>query len=165
MAATCLGLSMWAHVAAGGTVHLSLSLLAGGLALSGMCVAAADSRRSFGGILSVVLLSQVGLHLFAGAGGGHHGEPADVSAGPAMFAYHVVAGILLSALLANGERLVWALWSLACLPRVPDLGEPVPATEPPAAVPTYRPAIRVRLDVGLVGPPMRAPPAGVTAQV
>ncbi|NED94871.1 hypothetical protein G1H11_06050 [Phytoactinopolyspora alkaliphila] len=159
LAAACLGMSVGAHVAAGGAVHMSAGVLAGGLALAVICVAAADARRSFGGILGVVLLSQVGLHLFAGAGG-HHADPAGLGLTPAMVAFHGVAAVLVSLVLAHGERLVWALWSLARLPRVPRLGLVVPDAGAPRLVRDYRPVLALCRDLHLTGPDTRAPPAG-----
>jgi hypothetical protein len=159
LAAACLGMSMAAHVAAGGAVHLSAGMLAGGLALAAICVAAADVRRSFGGILGVVLLSQVSLHLFAGAGS-HHADPAGFGLTPAMVAFHSVAAVLVSLVLAHGERLVWALWGLARLPRVPRLGAVVPGADAPHVARDYRPLLAVRQDLFHTGPDTRAPPAG-----
>lgn len=162
LSAACLGMSLGAHAAAGGTVHVSTDMLAAAAALSVMCVAAADARRSFGGILGVVLLSQLVLHLLAGAGG-HHTAAEIHGFTPAMLASHMLAGVILSALLAQGERLVWALWRLTgLLPRVPMSGEPMPAGRGPVLtidVPLAQPH---RRDLCLGGPGMRAPPAGLS---
>ncbi|WP_123788580.1 hypothetical protein [Phytoactinopolyspora halophila] len=162
LATTCLGMSLAAHVAAGGVVHLSVDVVAGGLALSAMCVAAADTRRSFGGILGVVVLSQLVLHLFAGAGG-HHGEVSSYGWTPTMLASHVIAAVVLSALLAHGERLVWALWGLTrLLPRVPPVQDVSPPAGPaPSVLQSYRPICRNLRDLCLSGPGTRAPPAGL----
>jgi hypothetical protein len=91
-----------------------------------MCVAAAERRQGIAGIAVVVTLSQVVLHLMM--------PPAEASAGmapaapgPAMIGWHAVAAVLASLLLAHGERLAWALWSLTGLPRVPRGVRPVPA--------------------------------------
>ncbi|NDL59842.1 hypothetical protein [Phytoactinopolyspora mesophila] len=107
----CLLLSLFAHVCAGGAVEISMGLVIGGLALSAMCVAAADARRGFGTIVAVVGLSQVVFHLLAGLGG-HHAVGAHLGAVPAMVGSHVVATLIISVLLAQGERLIWALFSL-----------------------------------------------------
>ncbi|WP_129668954.1 hypothetical protein [Phytoactinopolyspora endophytica] len=157
LAAVCLGMSMVAHVVAGGVVHVTSGMVAGGAALSAMCIAAADTRRSFGGILAVVLLSQVGLHLFAGAGG-HHVESAGYGWTMSMVASHAVAAVVVSAMLAYAERLVWALWSLARLPRVPRMGDPVPAADGPVIGRAYRLVPTVGPILCLGGPGTRGPP-------
>ncbi|NEE03858.1 hypothetical protein [Phytoactinopolyspora halotolerans] len=157
LAVCCLAMSLVAHAAAGGAVHVTSGTVVGGLALSGMCIAAADARRSFGGILTVVLLSQIGLHLFAGAGG-HHVESSGYGWSPGMVASHAVAAVAVSVLLAHAERLVWALWSLTRLPRVPLLGDPAPALNSLIIVRSYRPKPVACSALWLGGPGTRGPP-------
>lgn len=157
LAVVCLTMSMTAHGAAGGAVHLSPGLLIGGLALSVICVAAADARRSFGGIVAVVLTSQVVLHLFAGAGD-HVAEPAGFGLTSEMVAYHAIVAVTASALLAYGERLVWALWGLARLPATPVLGTLVPGGASPAIPRAYEPVRPVAQELRLGGLTSRAPP-------
>jgi hypothetical protein len=157
LAAFCLVMSMTAHAAAGGAVHVSSGLLIGGMALSVICVAAADTRRSFGGILAVVIVSQIAMHLFAGVGG-HHVESASFGWTAEMIIYHVVAAVLLSTLLAHGERLLWAMFDLAQLPRIPLVSSPVPEEREPVLLDTREPIRPASLEPCLSGLSGRAPP-------
>lgn len=158
LAGVCLVMSLTAHGSAGGTVHLSPGLLLGGLALSVICIAAADARRSFGGIAGVVLTSQVVLHLLAGAGN-HLADPVGTELTTEMVAYHVLAAVAVSVLLAHGEQLMWALWDLARLPAMPVLRLPIPDDVSPVVTRAYdviRPAVQ---ELRLGGLTSRAPPA------
>lgn len=129
LSGACLALSLAAHSAGGGDLHLPLGVVVFGLLLSGLCVAAADTRRSFGGILAVMAISQVVLHLVAGASAHHGGSAIANPPGLGMVAAHVVGALVTSAVLAHGERTVWTLWSLLRVTVVtPDL--PVIPTPP-----------------------------------
>lgn len=137
-------------------MHLTEGLLFGWLLLSAMCVAAADRRRGVAGIAAVVTVSQVVLHLLMPPAG----ATADAMATPTaeMIGWHAAAAIVASLLLAHGERLAWALWSLTGLPRVPLGAQPVPMTASATAVVcTGRGPGRGRILPG--GATRRGPPA------
>lgn len=160
LAVVCLALSLSAHVAAGGQVHLSGGLLFGGLLLSIMCVAAAQSQGSFAGIVATVLLSQPVLHLLASAST-HPADPAALVPSPLMVTYHVVGALVLSALLAGGDRVIWAFAALSRLPRVPRAVTLAVPSAPSAAV--GRPAAGFEpqhLVLALAGLGRRGPPHG-----
>lgn len=124
LAQVCLALSAGAHAAAEGTVHLTDGMLFAWLLLSALCVAAAERRRNLAGIAAVVVVSQVVLHLLAPIST-HDVTTSAPSA--EMIGWHAVAALVASLLLAHGERLAWAAWSLARLPRLPLGPYPVPA--------------------------------------
>lgn len=158
LAAACLTLSLGAHVAAGGQVHLSSGLLFGGLLLSAMCVAAAQSQGGFAGIAATVVLSQPALHLLAGAST-HAGDAAARVPDLLMVAFHAAAAIAVSVLLAGGDRVIWALAGLSQLPRIP---APMSAAVAPAVVdvpvaaPGFVPRhlVVAKAGVGRRGPPL-----------
>ncbi len=158
LATICLVMSLAAHAAAGGDVHVSPGLLLGGAALSVICVAAADTRRTFGGILSVVAVSQVALHLFAGASG-HQVETPAYGWTPQMIVFHAVAGLVVSALLAWGERLLWALFDLARPWRRPGVAGPVRVAEAPTVRRVFTPGWRVCREPFVDAPATRGPPS------
>jgi hypothetical protein len=132
LAQVCLALSTGAHAAAEGTVHLTDGMLFGWLLLSALCVAAAERKRTLAGIAAVVLVSQVVLHLLSPVSG-HDGTLTSAPSAE-MIGWHAVAAVVASVLLAHGERLAWALWSLAGLPRVPLTVHAEPAAAGPAPV-------------------------------
>lgn len=142
---------------AGGAVHLSMPMLLGALGLGALCAAAADVRRSFGEIFTVVLLAQPVLHLLASMGG--HGPHAGaLSMTAPMAAAHVGAALVVSALLADAERAVWTLAGLFLPVRIP---QPVPFCHcAPPAIPTFDDAPTPLFSVALAssvsrrGPPM-----------
>lgn len=107
LAAGCLLVSLTAHVLAGGGLHLSPGFVAGGLLLSASCVFLARTYATTREIAVVVGLSQVFLHVFASLCAHDDASP---SAG--MVAAHLVAAVVVTALLAQGERAVWVLRGL-----------------------------------------------------
>jgi hypothetical protein len=108
LAGCCLLLATVAHVAAGGAAPGLEPALLGGVMLSLVCVAAADRRRSFAGILGVVAVSQPVLHVLLSLS---HEATATATVVPdrGMVLAHVVAGLAVAALLAGAEAAVWAL--------------------------------------------------------
>jgi hypothetical protein len=127
--------SIGGHALAGGPVHVSGPMVLGVLALGAMCVAAADVRRTFPEILAVVLLAQPPLHLLASLGGHDHSAPVSLtaeSAGitPSMLIAHGAAALLVSVLLADVERLWWALDGLRWRTRLPEYVAAVPVATP-----------------------------------
>ena len=162
VAQVCLALSVGSHAAAGGPVHLNARTGFAWLALSFLCVAAAQRRRRFAGIVTTVMASQVVLHLVmtpAHSQMDHsmHGAGAATAPDAAMIAGHVIAAVLASILLNYGEHLVWAVWCRARLPRVPSTLYPAPAEDHPALVPV---AVRAPDDGRLYdgGATRRGPP-------
>ncbi|WP_141711888.1 hypothetical protein [Jiangella alba] len=158
LATFCLLMSMGAHVAAGGSPPLSPGLLlcAGLLVVS--CVAAADRRRGFGGIVTVAGVSQVVFHLLS-AGGDHGGSAAVVTPGPGMVLAHVVATLVVGAALACGERLVWSLAALCGVVRALRLVRCCPPPGPaPAAAAFAAPRPVRRWILARSGPAWRGPP-------
>ncbi|TDC50018.1 hypothetical protein E1212_16490 [Jiangella ureilytica] len=154
LAQVCLALSAGAHAAAEGTVHLTDGMLFAWLLLSALCVAAAERRRNLAGIATVVVVSQVVLHLLAPIS--TH-DVATAAPSAEMIGWHVVAALLASLLLAHGERLAWAVWSLAGPPRVPLTLHPVPAVAGPAPVGWVR-RVPVHGRVHSGGATRRGPP-------
>lgn len=157
LAALTVLLSVGGHALAGGAVHLSMPMLIGAAALGGLCVAAADVRRSFGEIFAVVLLAQPVLHLLASMGG-HGPQSAPMSMTAGMAVAHVGAALVASVLLADAERAFWALAGLFSPVRLPS---PVPACRcAPPGVSTYDDAPEPLFSVALAssvsrrGPPM-----------
>jgi hypothetical protein len=160
--------SMGGHVLAGGSVHLSGPAVLGVVALGAICVAAADTRRSTGEILPVVLVAQPVLHLLASMGGHAHAvQPApDPSAGSGaglpMVAAHVAAAALVSLLLAHADRLVWSLDGLRV--RVPTTAVPtVPAWRPLVVPRRPAPGVPARAALRAV-PARRGPPVVAVAR-
>src|SRR5690606_31744375 len=130
----CLALSLGAHSAGGGQVHVSPVVVLYGLLLSAICIAAADAQRGFAGIFAVMAVSQVVLHLVA-SGGAHHGAAtAAVAPDAAMVVARAVGALALSAMLAYGERILWALYSILLLPLAALAVRGVPAPPRTAAV-------------------------------
>lgn len=132
LAGFCATLSLTAHVVAGGRWHMAPGMLVLSLLLAAVCVAAADRRRGFAGILTVVGLSQVVFHLLAGGGGHHHGAGSGGGSGAGMVLAHAVAAVLVSAGLAHGERLLWSLYALLGVRRAAVLFRPLPVRRPSA---------------------------------
>lgn len=152
LATVCLALSLGGHAAGGGQVQLTEGLLFGGLLLSAICVAAAERRRTFAGIAAVVVVSQVVLHLVAQAST----HTATTTQPLEMIAWHGVAALVASVLLAQGERLAWDLWSLTRLPRIPRFVRLLPAVVRP--LPDVAPAQRPASDTVLAGGATRRGP-------
>ncbi len=161
LAGFCLLLSLTAHVAGGGTPHLSPGLLVAGALLAVVCVAAADQQRGLGGIVAVLGTSQVLFHLLS-AGGEHGGTvSATVTPGASMVLAHAVAAAIVGVLLAHGERLIWSLVTLCGVLRAILLACQPPHTAPAGTPPA--PALeRANLPQGVFprsGPAWRGPPA------
>lgn len=151
-------ISVGGHALAGGTVHLSMPMLLGAAGLGALCVAAADVRRSFGEIFAVVLLAQPVLHLLASMGGhGPHAAPMAMTS--TMAAAHVGAALVVSAMLADAERALWALAALFLPVRLP---APAPTCRcAPPAVPTFDDAPAPLFSVALASPVWRRGPPTV----
>ena len=152
-------ISIGGHALGGGEVHLSLPLILGGAALGGICVAAADVRRSFPEILAVVLLAQPPLHLLASIGA-HHGTagPPSSSVSVTMVLAHAAAALVVSVLLADAERALWTLaglFRLVPIPRPVSLRPLVPArVSVPDGEPTPLAGVLLASSVSRRGPPV-----------
>ncbi|PSL07021.1 hypothetical protein CLV30_102410 [Haloactinopolyspora alba] len=137
LACLCLVVSLLGHAAGGGAVHVTAGLLAGGLVVAGSCIAVAGAQRGFVGILVATTAAQLLLHLLAGAEA-HHGHAGAAPSGPGMITAHVLASLVVSAIVADGERLVWTLCALVTTRRLRallDVTAPAPPTaSAPAAV-------------------------------
>lgn len=158
LAMFCLLMSMGAHVAAGGRPPLSPGLLLCAGLLAVICVAAADRRRGFAGIVAVAGVSQVVFHLLS-AGGEHGGSAVVVTPGAAMVLTHVVATVVIGAALACGERLVWSLASLCGVVRALLLVRCCPPPGPaPAGAAFAAPRPARRWVLARSGPAWRGPP-------
>lgn len=160
LAAAAVLVSLLGHVAGGGALAPSAPLALGGALLGALCVAAADARRSLPAVLATVLAAQPVLHLLAGLGGthAHTAHPHAQVDVLAMATGHVAAAVVASVLLAEGDRVLFALDALAarCV-----LGALLPGPAPAAAQaspPVSTPAELVsRLWADAVG--RRGPPA------
>lgn len=156
--------SLGGHALAGGTVHVSGPMVLGVLALGAACVAAAEVRRSFPEILAVVLLAQPVLHLLASMGGHQHGAGNPTTAGgvsTGMLLAHLAASVLVSALLADADRVLWALAGLV-VRVLPPAAAPVPV--PAAGVPVVRvPCVPLPLALRSAPRRRRGPPVVVAA--
>ncbi|MFW6034283.1 MAG: hypothetical protein ACOC96_00010 [Actinomycetota bacterium] len=158
----CLALSLGAHVAAGGNVHVPPIMVLYGFVLSAICIAAADAQRGFGGIFAVMAVSQVVLHLVA-SGGGHHGASATaVTPDLAMVLAHTGSALVLSAMLAYGERVLWALCSLLLQPLLALVVQHLPVPSRPRAVGGFPEPVRLGGIFPAGGATWRGPPAPVS---
>ncbi len=148
---------MTSHATAGGSTHLSAGSVVGGLLLAAVSIAAADAQRRFRDIVVVVGLSQVVLHLVAD---GSHAGPGVVAApGIGMIVAHAIAAVVVSAVLAHGERLIWSLFSLLrvpfahrlfrCSASVPPARPRPRFSQPPRLLPAFP-----RPGAGWRGPPL-----------
>ncbi|GGT09281.1 hypothetical protein GCM10010156_77640 [Planobispora rosea] len=165
--AVCLGLSVSAHVLAGGPV-CAWSAAGGAVLTFAAALAAAGRERSTVVILPLLAGLQVALHVLFSL---THAAPAATLTGQA--AEHVHGGLVpglgmvvmhgwavaLTALwLARGEAVLWALLRrlplrLSRLLLVRSLPEPVPSFVPPAAGPRVWHSVRLRHAVPRRGPP------------
>ncbi len=177
LALSALVVSVAGHVLGGGSVHVSGGLVLGGLVLAGICVAIAESRRDLPTVLVTVLLAQPAFHLLASLGGhGHTGHgrstaPALAVLEPTaagfldvtMLAGHLVGAVLVSVVLAEGERVWWTLrslaWRLVLRPWYPP--RPVPAAT--VLHPRHEPRPMRLAWAGHHVPFRRGPPVGLPA--
>lgn len=158
LATFCLLMSVGAHVAAGGSPPLSPGLLLCAALLAVICVAAADRRRGFAGIVAVAGVSQVVFHLLS-AGGEHGGAASVVTPAAGMVLAHVVATVVIGAALACGERLVWSLAALCGVVRTLLLVRSCPPAEPAPAGAAFAAPRPVRWWIlARSGPAWRGPP-------
>lgn len=153
-------ISVGGHAVAGGSVHLSMPLLLGGSALAAISVAAAESRHSFAQIFGVVLLAQPVLHLLASMG--THGSSSSGGGAGVMVSGHVLAALLVSALLADAERSVWTVAGLLAPVRLP--GRPTPPAPAHVVRLVTDWAVELALPIRRVlSLPQRGPPRAVCA--
>ncbi len=142
LAACCTALAVLGHVGAGGALPPVAALVAGTVIVGAAFAVLADRRRAFGQILAAALAAQAIFHAgfsLACAHGydltrGTTVSPGPVAGaletatpGPVMLLVHVGAAVLLAALAAAGETLVWVVFHLLGLVRLPALTLPVPA--------------------------------------
>ena len=112
-AAIAAQLAALGHYAGGGGRPDPAVLLIGAATIGLAVVGLTTKRRSAAGILGVMLLSQLAFHLLFSVDvhaihGGHTLIPADPRS---MIAFHLVAAVLSSLVLARGERALFGLFA------------------------------------------------------
>ncbi|MET9023628.1 hypothetical protein ABZV93_27015 [Actinopolymorpha sp. NPDC004070] len=141
LAVCCTALAVLGHVGAGGEPPPVAALVAGTVIVGAAFAVLADRRRAFGQILAAALVAQVIFHAAFSLACAHGydlttgttltpspvaGAVAEVSPGPVMVLAHLGAAVVLAALAAAGETLVWVVFHLLGLVRVPALTLPSP---------------------------------------
>ncbi|MFD2081127.1 hypothetical protein SAMN05421678_104187 [Actinopolymorpha cephalotaxi] len=142
LAVCCTALAVLGHVGGGGEAPPVTALVAGTLVVGAAFAVLADRRRAFGQILAAALVAQAIFHAAFSLACAHGfdvttgsaitpgpvaGAPAEVFPGPVMVLAHLGAAALLAALAAAGETLVWVVFHLLGLVRLPALTLPSPA--------------------------------------
>ncbi|GAA5002551.1 hypothetical protein [Actinopolymorpha pittospori] len=140
LAVCCTALALLGHVSSGGGRPPVPALLAVTVVVGSAFAVLADRRRAFGQILVGALVAQVAFHtaFTLSMPGHHHVSGVAVSHGSTelffglksgipMLLGHLVAAVLVAVLAASGEALVWALYHLLGLVRLPDLAKPLPS--------------------------------------
>ncbi|WP_020575721.1 hypothetical protein [Actinopolymorpha alba] len=140
LAVCCTTLALLGHLGGGGGMAPLPALLAVTLLLGAGFTILAQHRRSFGQIAVAAIAAQAIYHLAFSLSPGDHGQPATAfpPSGSAylpaglpvyvnlpMLAGHLVAALVMAGLLAHGESLLWALFHLLGLVRLPALARPV----------------------------------------
>lgn len=175
LAGCAFGISVVGHVAAGGEVHVTLGLLLGAFALVAVCLALTERRSGFAAIFVTVGLAQPILHLLSSLGGhGYVGSSApagldldDLTAvgtpsEPAvMVMAHLIAAVVISLLLADGERLLWSLYERVRLVLPVRLRPvtPVPRTSSARSPRRWTEPLQARELLLVRAAPRRGPPA------
>lgn len=180
LGASCVLLSLTAHVLAGGALPSPLALLALTVPVACLSVLTTGERAGLPRIGLILAGTQVGLHEafmllaqphctvngMAGHGSGHVAQPLSATTcapamqmaggSTAMLAAHAVAAIGTGLLLWHGERLLWAFvtWLAVALPR-PVAAQLTPVRDRPAT-PGVRRAAQLLAAIGGVG--RRGPP-------
>ena len=142
LAVCCTGLAVLGHVRAGGEPPPAAALVAGTVVVGAAFAVLADRRRAFGQILVAALVAQAIFHAAFSLACAHGfelttgstitpgpvaGAPAEVFPEPVMVLAHLGAAAVLAALAAAGETLVWVVFHLLGLVRLPALTLPSPA--------------------------------------
>lgn len=143
LAVCCTALALLGHVSGGGGRPPVPALFAVTLVIGSAFAVLADRRRAFGQILVGAVVAQVAFHtaFTLSMPGHHHVSGVVVSHGATelffglrsgipMLAGHLVAAVLVAGVAASGEALVWALYHLLGLVRLPDLARPLPSGPP-----------------------------------
>ncbi|GAA2758180.1 hypothetical protein [Actinopolymorpha rutila] len=145
LAGCCTALAVVGHVGAGGEAPAVAALVAGTVVVGAEFAVLADRRRAFGQILAGALAAQAVFHVLFSLACAHGyelttgttitpGTPGPVAGTlveafptPVMVLAHLGAAVLLAALAAAGETLVWVVFHLLGLVRLPALTLPAPA--------------------------------------
>lgn len=142
LAACCTALAVLGHLGAGGEAPPMAAVVAGTVVVGAAFAVLADRRRAFGQILAAALAAQAVFHAGFSLACSHGydlttgttitpgpvaGALAQVAPGPVMVLAHLGAAVLLAALAAAGETLVWVVFHLLGLVRLPALTLPSPA--------------------------------------
>ncbi|GAB3403233.1 hypothetical protein [Flindersiella endophytica] len=154
LAAACLLLAIAGHVGGGGHLPPLPALVVTGVLIGAAFAVLADRRRGLKQLMAASLAAQVLFHaVFALAG--HDQHTLLVSGAPALVR-HGVASLLVAALAARADEMLWTLAGLLRRALPPPLVV-VPAAPPLAAVPDFVPlASRVWTDAHSC--PRRGPP-------
>lgn len=160
VAAVCVGITLSAHLLAGGMVVPARSLLVVHGAVAAVTYAVSAGRWSFGRLLVALGAAQIVLHPTFGLLAGR----APMGSGDTrMLAAHGVAAFVAAAVMARGDALLWCTARVVAAllrPLVASLRVLVPvgtgAVEPPCPAPAPDP----RITPGSAGAPIteRAPP-------
>lgn len=123
-----VGLSLLAHVLAGGRIPGPTTLLAVTTVVAGYGGALTRERVGTAELLVVLAAGQVILHTVFMLGGGEH------AGGPVMLVAHALATVVIGLGLAHGERAAWGLWCWLrpwlLRPRLEQPEWPEPGTRP-----------------------------------
>lgn len=99
-----VGVSLIAHLSAGGDSPGAITFLLSLAGVFGYSVALTRSRVSATELMIALAAGQLVLHTVFMLPGGHH------AGGLPMLAAHIAATVTLTVVLAHGERAAWALW-------------------------------------------------------
>lgn len=139
LALACTLIAVGGHVLGGGDAPPAGALLAVAALGGAAFVVLANRQRTFGQIFAAAAASQLAFHGAFSLSSGAYGHPLHESiaslADPPMLTGHLLAAAAAAALVAYGERAVWAIHELGRLIRVPEL-----AVVRPTAPPNLRPA-------------------------
>lgn len=134
LALACTLIAVGGHVLGGGDAPPVGALLAVAALGGAAFVVLANRQRTFGQIFAAAAVSQLVFHgafsLSAGAYGHPIHEPIASLIHPPMLTGHLLAAAAAAALVAYGERAVWALHELGRLFRLPELAVIRPVTPP-----------------------------------
>lgn len=160
VAAACVGVTLSAHVFAGGMVLPPRSLLLVYAAVGAVTYAVSGRRWTFGRLLLALGAAQVVLHPAFDVLGG--GTPMG-STSATMVAAHLLAAVLLAMVMARGEAVLWRTAELVAellrpLAAVFSIRGPVPAGTVLPALPAPAPELRVPASLVVAPSTERAPP-------
>lgn len=160
VAATCVGITLSAHVFGGGMPVPARTLLPIWVAVAVLAYAASGRRWTVGRLVLVLGLAQLVLHpVFGLAGGMRPMASTDAS----MLAAHGAAALVLATVMARGDTVLWRTAEVVAvllrpLAAVFRLLGPIPADAVPPASPAPAPDQRVPASLVVAPSAERAPP-------